>query len=137
MVSYFRLKEVYCLEDYNLSLFPGGRMANEIVGWVEKKIGPAAEPLEDAEKVKDFLSDKEVAVIGFFKDQVREEANLKRQWTFLLQLPPSSPKIFLSSRWPIAANISLINAPISSCHCHTLFSSSPLPFSPQVPALLL
>ena len=49
----------------------GGRMANEIVGWVEKKTGPPAAILDNAEKVKDFIDDNDVAIVGFFKDQVQ------------------------------------------------------------------
>jgi hypothetical protein len=45
-------------------------MASEIVGWLERKIGPAATPLEDKEKVKEFIADSDVAIVGFFKDQV-------------------------------------------------------------------
>ncbi len=66
-------------------------MANEIVGWLEKKIGPAAEPLEDAKKVEDFLDDHEVAVVGFFKDQVKRPATVallspSRLFVFMLGL---------------------------------------------------
>lgn len=53
--------------------YTGGRMANEIVGWVEKKTGPPAETLETAEKVKDYIDEHEVAVIGFFKDPESEQ----------------------------------------------------------------
>ncbi len=56
--------------------YTGGRMANEIVGWVEKKVGPPATPLEDAAAVKDFIADAEVAVVAFFKD--RESDNARR-----------------------------------------------------------
>ncbi len=54
--------------------YTGGRMANEIAGWVEKKIGPAAAELADADAVKEFVSDNEVAVVGFFKDPKSKEA---------------------------------------------------------------
>jgi len=52
-------------------------MANEIVGWLEKKIGPAAVALEDKDKVKEFIADSEVVVIGFFKDKVKLSFNIK------------------------------------------------------------
>ena len=48
--------------------YGGGRMANEMVEWVEKKIGPEATILESTEEVKDFIHDSEVAVVGFFSD---------------------------------------------------------------------
>ncbi len=54
--------------------YTGGRMANEIAGWVEKKTGPPAVPLADAAAVKEFVDDAEVAVVGFFKDQDSKEA---------------------------------------------------------------
>ena len=49
-------------------------MANEIVGWLEKKTGPPAEALEDADAVKEFIDNNEVAVIGFFKDKESDAA---------------------------------------------------------------
>merc|ERR1711935_178588 len=49
--------------------YGGGRMANEMVEWVEKKIGPDAEILETLENVKDFIDNSDVAVVGFFSDQ--------------------------------------------------------------------
>ena len=54
--------------------YNGGRMANEIVGWLEKKIGPPAVPLADADAVKDFIAEHDVAVVGFFKDQESDAA---------------------------------------------------------------
>ena len=53
-------------------------MAAEIAGWVEKKTGPEAVILEDAEKVKEFIADMDVAVVGFFKDQESEKAKQYR-----------------------------------------------------------
>jgi len=52
--------------------YSGGRMANEIVGWLERKIGPPAKPLEDKDQVKEFIDEAEVVVVGFFKDQVED-----------------------------------------------------------------
>ena len=46
-------------------------MANEIVAWVEKKVGPPAEILEDAAAVADFIDASDVVVVGFFEDQAR------------------------------------------------------------------
>ena len=49
-------------------------MANEIVGWLEKKTGPPAEVLADVDAVKEFIDNNEVAVVGFFKDAESEAA---------------------------------------------------------------
>ena len=54
--------------------YTGGRMANEIVGWLEKKTGPSAVQLESSEDVKEFIANDDVVVIGFFKDQEGEKA---------------------------------------------------------------
>ena len=51
--------------------YGGGRMANEIVAWVEKKVGPPAEILEDSAAVADFIDASDVVVVGFFEDQER------------------------------------------------------------------
>ena len=55
--------------------YGGGRMASEMVEWVEKKIGPPAEILENVEQVTDFIGNSDVAVVGFFSDP--ESANAK------------------------------------------------------------
>jgi len=54
--------------------YGGGRMANEMVEWVEKKIGPDAEILETLENVKDFIDNSDVAVVGFFSDPESDNA---------------------------------------------------------------
>lgn len=54
--------------------YGGGRMAAEIVEWVERKIGPWATPLPTASEVKDFIADNDVAVVGFFKDPESDQA---------------------------------------------------------------
>jgi len=48
--------------------YTGGRMAPEMVDWLEKKIGPPAKPLESLKDVKKFVSDSQVAVVGFFEE---------------------------------------------------------------------
>lgn len=48
--------------------YTGGRMAPEMVDWLEKKIGPPAQPLESLRDVKKFVGDSQVAVIGFFEE---------------------------------------------------------------------
>merc|ERR1712079_841779 len=54
--------------------YSGGRTADTIVTWLEKKTGPPALDLADAEAAKKFGADNKVAVIGFFKDQTTAEA---------------------------------------------------------------
>jgi len=48
--------------------YNGGRTADTIVTWLEKKTGPPAKTLEDVEGAKDFIADNEIAIVGFFKD---------------------------------------------------------------------
>jgi len=54
--------------------YKGGRMAQEMVDWVEKKIGPEAEPLQTAADVDEAVDNSEVVVVGFFKDQQSDVA---------------------------------------------------------------
>jgi len=54
--------------------YGGGRTADTIVSWVEKKTGPPALTLGDVDSAKKFAEDNNVAVIGFFKDQETEAA---------------------------------------------------------------
>ena len=54
--------------------YGGGRTGDTIVSWLEKKTGPPAAALENADAAKKFIEDNKVAVIGFFKDQDSAEA---------------------------------------------------------------
>merc|ERR1712241_431004 len=54
--------------------YNGGRTADTIVSWLEKKTGPPALTLEDVDAAKKFIEDNKVAVVGFFKDQESEAA---------------------------------------------------------------
>merc|ERR1712179_11618 len=54
--------------------YTGGRTADTIVQWLDKKTGPAAKSLEPKEDADNFVSDNQVAVIGFFKDPIAKEA---------------------------------------------------------------
>merc|ERR1711978_575496 len=54
--------------------YGGGRTADTIVSWVEKKTGPPAKALANAEESKAFVDGKSVAVIGCFKDETTDAA---------------------------------------------------------------
>jgi len=54
--------------------YMGGRTADTIVSWLEKKTGPPAVALATEDEAKKFIEDNKVAVIGFFKDQDSAEA---------------------------------------------------------------
>jgi len=54
--------------------YNGGRTADTIVSWLEKKTGPPALDLADVDAAKKFIEDHKVAVIGFFKDQTTDAA---------------------------------------------------------------
>merc|ERR1712241_1164794 len=49
--------------------YSGGRTADTIVSWVEKKTGPPAKAIAGAEEAKAFVEGKDVAVIGCFKEE--------------------------------------------------------------------
>jgi protein disulfide-isomerase A1 len=54
--------------------YTGGRTADTIVQWLDKKAGPAAKSLDSKEDAEAFVSENRVAVIGFFKDPIAKEA---------------------------------------------------------------
>merc|ERR1712038_1290378 len=54
--------------------YGGGRTAETIVSWVEKKTGPPAKTLAGAEDAKAFVEGKTVAVIGCFADETTDGA---------------------------------------------------------------
>jgi len=56
------------------SEYTGGRTADTIVTWLEKKTGPVAKSLDNVETAHAFVADNKVAVIGFFKDLESKEA---------------------------------------------------------------
>jgi protein disulfide-isomerase A1 len=48
--------------------YNGGRTADTIVTWVEKKTGPPAVALDSVDAAKTFIEDNDIAVVGFFAD---------------------------------------------------------------------
>ena len=54
--------------------YNGGRTADTIISWVEKKTGPAAVTLDSVDAAKKFIEDNEIAVVGFFADMESEAA---------------------------------------------------------------
>jgi len=54
--------------------YGGGRTADTIVSWVEKKTGPPAKTLASLDEAKDFVAGKSVAILGFFDDETTDAA---------------------------------------------------------------
>lgn len=54
--------------------YGGGRQADDIVNWLNKKTGPAALEIENVEGAEEFIKSQTVVVIGFFKDRESDEA---------------------------------------------------------------
>merc|ERR1712209_379147 len=54
--------------------YGGGRTADTIVSWVEKKTGPPAKALANADEAAAFTEGKNVAVVGCFKDETTDAA---------------------------------------------------------------
>lgn len=48
--------------------YGGGRTADDIVSWLNKKTGPPAKALSSAEDLQTFVDSAEVVVVGFFSD---------------------------------------------------------------------
>ena len=55
------------LRNGKASEYNGGRTAETIVSWLEKKTGPPAKTLETVDAAKAFVEENDIAVIGFFK----------------------------------------------------------------------
>ena len=47
--------------------FTSGRMAEDFVTWLKKKAGPPAEYIDSVDIAKEFISNNNVVVFGFFK----------------------------------------------------------------------
>jgi len=54
--------------------YTGGRTADTIVQWLDKKSGPAAKSVETIEDAKAFVEENKVSVLGFFKSLESKEA---------------------------------------------------------------
>lgn len=54
--------------------YGGGRQADDIVIWLNKKTGPAALEIETADAFDEFIKAHPVAIVGFFKDRESAEA---------------------------------------------------------------
>merc|ERR1712002_1213677 len=61
------------------SEYGGGRKADDIVSWLNKKTGPAAKALNTALDLKAFIDAAEVAVVGFFEDPTKDEMSIYLQ----------------------------------------------------------
>lgn len=48
-------------------MFVGGRVADDIVAWLNKKTGPPAKSLDSVDDAKAFVDANQVVVVGFFK----------------------------------------------------------------------
>lgn len=47
--------------------YTGGRQADEIVNWLNKKTGPPVKDLPTVDEAKAFIEAHNVAIVGFFK----------------------------------------------------------------------
>lgn len=56
--------------------YNGGRTADQIVLWLNKKTGPPATELSTAEAVSEFVQSKDVVVVGYFADKESADAKV-------------------------------------------------------------
>ena len=77
--------------------YNGGRTADTIITWVEKKTGPPAVTLDSVDAAKKFIEDNEIAVVGFFADMESDAAKAFKV-TFSLFFVKSLLTISIQSR---------------------------------------
>lgn len=58
------------------SEYTGGRQADDIVNWLNKKIGPPAKDLPTVDEAKAFIEAHNVSIVGFFKDVTNDAAKV-------------------------------------------------------------
>ncbi|XP_032664580.1 protein disulfide-isomerase isoform X1 [Odontomachus brunneus] len=56
--------------------YTGGRQADDIVNWLNKKTGPPAKDLPTIDEAKAFIEAHNVAIVGFFKDVKSDAAKV-------------------------------------------------------------
>ncbi|XP_014215724.1 protein disulfide-isomerase [Copidosoma floridanum] len=56
--------------------YSGGRQAQEIINWLNKKTGPPAKEITSVDEAKKMIEEHQVVVIGFFKDAASENAKV-------------------------------------------------------------
>ncbi|XP_067860036.1 protein disulfide-isomerase [Heptranchias perlo] len=56
--------------------YAAGRQHEDIVNWLKKRTGPAADTITDAEAAEKLVESSEVVVIGFFKDVEGSDAKI-------------------------------------------------------------
>ncbi|XP_020295939.1 protein disulfide-isomerase [Pseudomyrmex gracilis] len=56
--------------------YTGGRQADEIVSWLNKKTGPPAKDLPTVDEAKSFIDAHDVVIVGFFKDVSSDAAKV-------------------------------------------------------------
>lgn len=56
--------------------YTGGRLADDIVNWLNKKTGPPAKDLPTVDEAKTFIEAHNVAIVGFFKDVKSDAAKV-------------------------------------------------------------
>ena len=93
--------------------YGGGRTAETIVSWVEKKTGPVATTLDSVDAAKKFVEDNAIAVVGFFADL---EGDAAKAFKVIFQIFINQMQVDFGEKSPdsIFRNISHFNLTIIS-----------------------